>query len=70
MSTERVDAAKAEVNKLLDVSVIKPVQYPEWLANVVMVRKKNGNGECVWISQTSASAVQNTHIHYQELTSY
>ena len=42
MSTERADAAKAEVIRLLDTSIIRPVQYPEWLANVVMVRKKNG----------------------------
>ena len=27
--------------KAADAGVIKPVQYPEWLANVVMVRKKN-----------------------------
>jgi hypothetical protein len=27
---------------LLDAGVIRPVQYPEWLANVVMVKKNNG----------------------------
>ena len=27
MSTERADAAKAEVKRLLDASVIRPVQY-------------------------------------------
>ena len=42
MSTERAKATKAEVQRLLDTSVIRPVQYPEWLANVVIVRKKNG----------------------------
>ena len=42
MSDERAEAAKAEVNRLLDAGVIRPVQYPEWLANVVMVKKKNG----------------------------
>jgi len=30
------------VQKLLDAGVIGEVQYPEWLANVVMVPKKNG----------------------------
>ena len=39
MSEER---QKAEVQKLLDAGVIREVQYPEWLANVVMVPKKNG----------------------------
>ena len=27
---------------MLDAGVIREVQYPEWLANVVMVPKKNG----------------------------
>jgi hypothetical protein len=48
MATERAEAAKAEVQRLLDADVIRPVQYPEWLANVVMVRKKNGKWQmCV-----------------------
>ena len=42
MSVERAKAAKAEVQRLLDSSIIRPVQYPKWLANLVMVRKKNG----------------------------
>jgi hypothetical protein len=42
MSTERAEAAKAEMQRLLDAGVIRPVQYLEWLANVVMVKKKNG----------------------------
>jgi hypothetical protein len=41
ISTERAEATKVEVQRLLDVEVIKPVQYLEWLANVVRVRKKN-----------------------------
>jgi hypothetical protein len=42
MSEEKVEAAKAEVQRLLDVGFIREVAYPQWLANVVMVRKKNG----------------------------
>jgi hypothetical protein len=42
MSAERAEAAKTEVQRLLDAGVIRPVQYPEWLANVVMVKNKNG----------------------------
>jgi hypothetical protein len=41
MSEEKVVAAKAEVQRLLDVSFIREVVYTQWLANVVMVRKKN-----------------------------
>jgi hypothetical protein len=42
MSEEKVVAAKAEVQRLLDVSFIREVVYTQWLANVIMVRKKNG----------------------------
>jgi hypothetical protein len=41
MSEEKVEAAKADVQRLLDACFIREVVYPEWLANVVMVRKKN-----------------------------
>ena len=42
MSEERKKVAQAEVQKLLDAGVIREVQFSEWLANVVMVKKKNG----------------------------
>jgi hypothetical protein len=42
MSEEKIEAAKAEVQWLLDAGFIREVTYPQWLANVVMVRKKNG----------------------------
>jgi hypothetical protein len=42
MFEEKVEAAKAEVQRLLDAGFIREVTYPQWLANVVMVRKKNG----------------------------
>ena len=42
MSEDRKKAAQAEVQKLLDAGVIRNVQFPEWLANVVMVPKTNG----------------------------
>jgi hypothetical protein len=41
MAEEKVKATKAEVQKLLDVGFIREVKYPQWLANIVMVRKKN-----------------------------
>jgi hypothetical protein len=43
MSGDRVKSAEAEVQKLLDARIIREVQYPVWVANVVMVPKKNGN---------------------------
>jgi hypothetical protein len=41
MSNEKVTAAKAEAQRLLDAGFIREVHYPSWLANVVMVKKKN-----------------------------
>jgi hypothetical protein len=43
MSADRFKSAEAEVQKLLDARIIREVQYPVWVANVVMVPKKNGN---------------------------
>ncbi|XP_056698245.1 uncharacterized protein [Spinacia oleracea] len=35
-------AAAAEVQKLMDASLIRPCQYPDWVANVVLVPNPNG----------------------------
>jgi hypothetical protein len=43
MSGDRVNFAEAKVQKLLDARIIREVQYLVWVANVVMVPKKNGN---------------------------
>ena len=42
MSEDKIAAINAEVQRLLDARVIREVSYPTWLANVVMVKKKNG----------------------------
>ena len=39
---ERQKAINEEVDKLLWAGAIKEVEYPEWLANVVLVKKANG----------------------------
>ncbi|XP_060972386.1 uncharacterized protein LOC133038302 [Cannabis sativa] len=39
---ERNQAINEEVQKLIENGFIKEVQYPDWLANVVIVKKKNG----------------------------
>ena len=39
---ERREAIKQEVDKLLDAGFIEEIQFPEWLANPVMVKKANG----------------------------
>ena len=38
----RDKAVVEEVRKLLEVGFIREVYYPDWLANVVMVKKNNG----------------------------
>ncbi|KAK1404814.1 hypothetical protein POM88_004419 [Heracleum sosnowskyi] len=42
VSGERAVALKEEVDRLLDVGLIKESFYPEWLANPVLVKKPNG----------------------------
>jgi hypothetical protein len=39
---ELQDDIIAEVEKLINPSFIKEVQYPRWLTNIVPVMKKNG----------------------------
>ena len=39
---ERDNAIKEEVQKLTTTQFIREVYYPDWLANVVMVKKANG----------------------------
>ncbi|RDX64038.1 hypothetical protein CR513_57448, partial [Mucuna pruriens] len=42
MGEEKREAAKQETRKLISADFVREVQYPTWLANVVMVRKANG----------------------------
>ena len=41
-SKDHSDAVKDEVMKFKKAGAIKEVFYPEWLANTVVVKKKNG----------------------------
>ena len=41
-SKDHVEAVKTKVNKLKQAGTIKEIFYPEWLANTVVVKKKNG----------------------------
>jgi hypothetical protein len=43
MSDDKAEGARNEVKRLLSARVIREVTYPEWLANIVMVKKANGN---------------------------
>lgn len=42
LGQERAKAVNEEVDKLLGMGSIREVKYPDWLANPVVVKKKNG----------------------------
>ena len=42
LSKDHFDAVKNEVMKLKQAGAIKEVFYPKWLANTMVVKKKNG----------------------------
>lgn len=44
---KRNKAVVEEIEKLLEAGFIREVFYPEWLANVVMVKKNKASGECM-----------------------
>jgi len=42
LNEEKSRAAAEEIKKLTEAGHIKEIQYPKWLANIVMVKKANG----------------------------
>jgi hypothetical protein len=42
LAPERVEVVMEEVGRLLTADAIRPIQYPTWLSNIVVVKKKNG----------------------------
>ena len=42
LAPKRQKAINEEVGKLLQAGAIREVEYSEWLANVVLVKKENG----------------------------
>jgi hypothetical protein len=40
---ERHEIIRVEVNKLFEAGFIRPVDYPNWLANPVLIEKPNGS---------------------------
>jgi hypothetical protein len=42
-TSERHETIRIEVNKLLKARFIRPVDYPSWLANPIIVEKPNGS---------------------------
>ena len=44
---ELIPQIETEVNKLIKVGFIREVQYPEWIAKIILVKKKNGQIVCI-----------------------
>jgi hypothetical protein len=51
-TSKRRETIKQEVNKLLGPRFIRTVDYPSWLANLVLVEKSDGSW-CMYINYTS-----------------
>jgi hypothetical protein len=51
-TTERCETIRHEVNRLLKAGFIRPVDYPSWLANPVLIEKSDGSW-CMCIDYTS-----------------
>jgi hypothetical protein len=62
---ERCDTIWQEVNKLLDVGFIRPVDYPNWLANSILVKKPNGSWRMCfdYTSLNKACTKDEYHLH-------
>ena len=65
---EKRRAIDEESAKLLVAGFIKEVYNPEWLANLVLVEKRVGNGECVLTTWVSRKHVQRIHFLCHALT--
>ncbi|GAA0161402.1 hypothetical protein LIER_39220 [Lithospermum erythrorhizon] len=62
---EKDQAVKIEVELSLKAGAIRELQFPEWIANVVLVKSQMGHGGCAQISQASIKHVQKTFTLYR-----
>lgn len=44
---EKREAMRSEVEKLVETKFVREVAYPEWLANLVLLKNPTENIECV-----------------------
>ena len=59
---ERDNAIKEEVQKLTIAQFIRKVYYPDWLANVVMVKKENGRWRmCIDFTDLNKACPRNSY---------
>lgn len=59
---ERTAAAAQEVQKLLEAGFVRECQYPDWLANVVLVKKANGTWRmCVYFTDLNKACPKDSY---------
>ena len=63
-ASKRQKTINEEVNKLLQAKAIREVEYPDWLANVVLVKKATANGSSALTSPMSIEPVLKTAFPY------
>ena len=62
VAQERDKAIAEEVQKLLDTDFIREVYYPDWLANVVIVKKANGKWRmCVDFTDLNRACLKDSY---------
>ena len=62
MSLERAQALEEEIEKMLKAGFIREVYYPDWLANVVMVKKSNGKWRvCVDFTDLNKACLKDSY---------
>ena len=60
---ERDKVIAKEVRKLQEADFIREVYYPDWLANVVMVKKANGKwGMCVNFTDLNKACPKDSYL--------
>jgi mRNA-degrading endonuclease RelE of RelBE toxin-antitoxin system len=61
LASERAKIIAKEVDRLLEANAIRPVQYPTWLSNTMVVRKKNGKWRvCVDFTDLNKACLKNS----------
>jgi len=61
-SEERRLVIRQETKKLLDVGHIREIQYPEWMTNVVLVKKANGKWRmCVDFTDLNKACLKDSY---------
>ena len=65
---EHVEAMRQEVEGLKEAEAIKEIFFPKWLANTVVIRKKNGKWRvCVDFTNLNRACLKNAGATYQRM---